>query len=156
MWIKPDPRRTEWQQALIVVRRPVVDWTSWVIPSGDSGVRDVPGGDDLAHVGSQRQSLQPSLGVLHVASPHLQGPFRSLMPVLKEEPALRIRRGFRTVHYYVYLDVQRQWRWTLYAANNRKIANSGEGYNNKQDCVADINLVASTGHGNGTPIKYAA
>lgn len=60
------------------------------------------------------------------------------------------------MHYYVYLDAQRQWRWTLYAANNRKIANSGEGYNNKNDCVAAINLVANTGAGSGTPIKYAA
>ncbi len=57
------------------------------------------------------------------------------------------------MHYYVYLDVNRQWRWTLYAANNRKIANSGEAYFNKADCVAAINLVAST---NGAPIKYAA
>ena len=57
--------------------------------------------------------------------------------------------------YYGYLDVQRQYRWTLYAANNRKIANSGEGYHNKTDCVAAINLVASTGR-NSTPIKYAA
>ena len=50
------------------------------------------------------------------------------------------------MHYYVYLDVNRQWRWTLYAANNRKIANAGEGYLNKTDCEAAINLVASTGH----------
>jgi uncharacterized protein YegP (UPF0339 family) len=57
------------------------------------------------------------------------------------------------MHFYVYLDAQRQWRWTLHAANGRKIANSGEGYHNQKDCVAAINLVAST---NGTPIKYAA
>jgi uncharacterized protein YegP (UPF0339 family) len=59
------------------------------------------------------------------------------------------------MHYLVYLDVNRQWRWTLYAANNRKIANSGEGYVNQKDCVDAINLVASTGH-SPTPIKYAA
>jgi uncharacterized protein len=59
------------------------------------------------------------------------------------------------MYYYVYLDLAKQWRWTLYAANNRKIANSGEGYYNKTDCVAAINLVASTGH-TSTPIKYAA
>ena len=57
------------------------------------------------------------------------------------------------MYYYVYLDVQRQWRWTLYAANNRKIANSGEGYHNQQDCISAIHLVASS---NGVPIKYAA
>ena len=56
------------------------------------------------------------------------------------------------MHYYVYRDVQGQWRWTLYAANNRKIANSGEGYFNKDDCVHGINLTAGS---HGVPIKYA-
>lgn len=56
------------------------------------------------------------------------------------------------MYYYVYKDVANQWRWTLYAANGRKIANSGEGYFNKQDCVHAINLVAGS---NGVPIKYA-
>lgn len=60
------------------------------------------------------------------------------------------------MHYYVYLDAQRQWRWTLIAANGKKLANCGEGYHNKADCIHDINLVASTGTGNGTPIRYAA
>ena len=35
--------------------------------------------------------------------------------------------------YYLYKDAAGQWRWTLYAGNNRKIANSGEGYFNKVD-----------------------
>lgn len=43
--------------------------------------------------------------------------------------------------YWVYKDVAGQWRWTLEAANNRKIANSGEGYYNKSDCLAAIALV---------------
>jgi uncharacterized protein YegP (UPF0339 family) len=43
--------------------------------------------------------------------------------------------------YYVYKDVNGQWRWYLQAANNRKIANSGEGYYNKQDCLDAIKLV---------------
>jgi len=43
--------------------------------------------------------------------------------------------------YYVYKDHQGYWRWYLAAANNRKIANSGEGYHNKQDCLSAINLV---------------
>lgn len=55
-------------------------------------------------------------------------------------------------HFYVYLDVNRHWRWTLYALNGRKIANSGEGYINKQDCVNAINGVAAS---NGKPIRYA-
>jgi uncharacterized protein YegP (UPF0339 family) len=43
--------------------------------------------------------------------------------------------------YYVYRDSDSHWRWTLYAANNRKIANSGEGYWNKADCLSAIALV---------------
>lgn len=52
--------------------------------------------------------------------------------------------------YYLYKDAAGQWRWTLYAANNRKIANSGEGYFNKVDCIAAINLVKGS---SSTPIK---
>lgn len=59
------------------------------------------------------------------------------------------------MYYQVYKDQQGYYRWTLYAANNRKIADSGEGYVNRQDCVNGINLVASTGQ-NSTPIRYAA
>ena len=55
------------------------------------------------------------------------------------------------MQYVVYRDALNQWRWFLQAANNRKIANSGEGYHNQQDCVNAINLVASSG---GTPIRY--
>ena len=34
-----------------------------------------------------------------------------------------------------------QWRWRLLATNNRNIANSGEAYHNKSDCLAAIELV---------------
>jgi len=43
--------------------------------------------------------------------------------------------------YYVYKDVQGQWRWYLAADNNKKIANSGEGYYNQRDCLDAISLV---------------
>lgn len=46
--------------------------------------------------------------------------------------------------YYIYKDTNNQWRWYLLAANNRKIANSGEGYYNHADCVHAINLVKGT------------
>ena len=45
------------------------------------------------------------------------------------------------MRYQLYKDAQNYWRWRLLAANNRIIANSGEGYGNKVDCVAAINLV---------------
>jgi uncharacterized protein YegP (UPF0339 family) len=43
--------------------------------------------------------------------------------------------------YWIYKDAQNEWRWYLEAANNRKIANSGEGYKNESDCQAAILLV---------------
>ncbi|ABD52983.1 YegP family protein [Jannaschia sp. CCS1] len=46
--------------------------------------------------------------------------------------------------YFLYKDVNRHWRWTLFAANHQKIANSGEGYYNKADCLSAINLVKSS------------
>jgi uncharacterized protein YegP (UPF0339 family) len=49
------------------------------------------------------------------------------------------------MYFHLYLDANRQYRWTLYAANNRKIANSGEGYFNKDDCLAAISLVKGSG-----------
>lgn len=48
--------------------------------------------------------------------------------------------------YVIYKDVQKQWRWRLKAANNRIIANSGEGYFNKADCMRAINLVKGTAY----------
>ncbi len=43
--------------------------------------------------------------------------------------------------YHVYVDTNRQYRWRLVAGNNRIIANSGEGYYNKADCLSAIALV---------------
>jgi uncharacterized protein YegP (UPF0339 family) len=46
--------------------------------------------------------------------------------------------------YNLYKDTAGQWRWRLYAANNKIIANSGEGYFNKADCLSAIALVKSS------------
>lgn len=43
--------------------------------------------------------------------------------------------------YWVYKDRAGYWRWRLVAANNRIVADSGEGYVNKQDCLHGIQLV---------------
>lgn len=45
------------------------------------------------------------------------------------------------MYYYMYKDANNQWRWTLYAANSKKIADSGEAYWNKADCQHGIDLV---------------
>lgn len=50
----------------------------------------------------------------------------------------------RFMAYYVYKDVQGYWRWYLKAANGLKLANGGEGYHNKQDCLYAIELVKAT------------
>lgn len=52
--------------------------------------------------------------------------------------------------FYIYVDTNRQWRWRLVAANNRIIANSGESYYNKADCLSAIGLVKGTAV---TPIR---
>ena len=43
--------------------------------------------------------------------------------------------------YFVYQDASGEWRWQLRAANRRIIADSGEGYRDKQDCLHGIALV---------------
>lgn len=32
------------------------------------------------------------------------------------------------MYFNLYQDASRQWRWTLYASNHKKIADSGESY----------------------------
>lgn len=48
------------------------------------------------------------------------------------------------MYFKIYRDTASYWRWTLYSGNNRKIADSGEGYQNKSDCLGGIDLVKST------------
>lgn len=43
-----------------------------------------------------------------------------------------------------------QYRWRLLANNNRNIANSGESYYNKADCISAINLVKGSAN---APVK---
>jgi uncharacterized protein len=52
--------------------------------------------------------------------------------------------------FILYKDTASQWRWTLYAANNKKVADSGESYWNKNDALHGIGLVMSTNQ--NTPI----
>ena len=43
--------------------------------------------------------------------------------------------------YYYYKDNKGEWRWRLKASNGRIIADSGEGYKNEQECLANIKRV---------------
>ena len=48
------------------------------------------------------------------------------------------------MYFKLYLDKLRTWRWTLFAANHLKVADSGEGYYNENDCLKAIGLVMGT------------
>lgn len=54
--------------------------------------------------------------------------------------------------YWYFKDAQGQWRWHLTAANNRKIAVSGEAYHNQADCLAAIQLVKGSAN---APVREA-
>ena len=45
--------------------------------------------------------------------------------------------------FVIYKDASNEWRWTLYADNAKKIADSGEGYKNRGDCIHGAKLVAA-------------
>ena len=46
--------------------------------------------------------------------------------------------------FTVYKDRANEWRWTFSAANNRKIADSAEGYKNHSDCISAINIIKTS------------
>lgn len=48
------------------------------------------------------------------------------------------------MRYVLYTDSTGLYRWHLLAANNRKIADSGESYYNRSDCLSAINLVKAS------------
>lgn len=41
----------------------------------------------------------------------------------------------------IYQDKAEEWRWRMLAGNNKKVANGGEGYTNKQDMLDSIEFV---------------
>ena len=53
------------------------------------------------------------------------------------------------MYFHVYRDQANpsHWRWTFYASNGRKLANSGESYWNKEDCKHAIDLLAANAGG---------
>lgn len=54
----------------------------------------------------------------------------------------RVGKEVRQVFIFViYVDQGRQWRWRLWTTNKRVIADSGEGYHNRQDCEHAVQLM---------------
>ena len=45
------------------------------------------------------------------------------------------------MYFYIYRDAKNEWRWRLQAANHKTIADSGEGYHNREDCIGAIRLI---------------
>jgi uncharacterized protein YegP (UPF0339 family) len=43
--------------------------------------------------------------------------------------------------FKIYTDAKGEYRWRLQADNYRIVADSGEGYKNKEDCKAGIDIV---------------
>lgn len=60
--------------------------------------------------------------------------------------------------FVLYKDKAGEWRWTLYAANSKKIADGAEGYKAKADAIHGIRLVAKVatdaGIWNGTDERW--
>ncbi|HEX5708969.1 MAG TPA: DUF1508 domain-containing protein [Pyrinomonadaceae bacterium] len=57
-----------------------------------------------------------------------------------------IGKGSSDATYEVYEDSAGEWRWRLRAGNNRIIADSGEGYRDRRDCLHGIDLVKNSKH----------
>ena len=49
------------------------------------------------------------------------------------------------MRYVLYIDIGGYWRWRLVADDNRTLADSGNGYLDKADCLAAIELVKKSG-----------
>lgn len=47
----------------------------------------------------------------------------------------------RCIRFEYYRDAEGGWRWTLYATNGKKIADSSEGYKRRVDCLRAICLI---------------
>ena len=48
------------------------------------------------------------------------------------------------MNYYIYKDASDEWRWRLKSVNGNVLADSGEGYKNKQDCRDAIDSVKAS------------
>lgn len=53
-------------------------------------------------------------------------------------------------HFEIYIDSAEQYRWRARADNGLTIADSGQGYMSKEDCLAGITLMR---HMDNAPVK---
>jgi uncharacterized protein len=50
----------------------------------------------------------------------------------------------RKMEFSIYRDNASEWRWRLYAANGKIMADSAEGYKNRKDCFNSLNSILDT------------
>jgi uncharacterized protein YegP (UPF0339 family) len=53
----------------------------------------------------------------------------------------RLSKMAKVPEFEVYRDHMQRWRWRLKAPNGEIIADSGQGYHHRQDCLRGIQLV---------------
>jgi len=89
--------------------------------------------DKTAEYGTQKEHFEADLTEAEHNIKYYEGEIALIKELMEKEPD--------GAAYWVYKDASGEWRWQLRAANNRIIADSGEGYNKKQDCLHAITLV---------------
>jgi uncharacterized protein YegP (UPF0339 family) len=89
--------------------------------------------DKTAQYGTQKEQFEVDL----MEAEHNIKYYEGEMARVKE----LIEKGPVSATYQVYKDASGEWRWKLLAANHQIIADSGEGYRDKQDCLHAIALV---------------
>jgi uncharacterized protein len=50
------------------------------------------------------------------------------------------------MYYQIYRDARGEWRWRFRAANHRILADSAEGYSNREDCLWVIGQISTSGN----------
>jgi uncharacterized protein len=89
--------------------------------------------DKTAEHGTQREHFEEDLMEAEHNIKHYEAEIARIRELIEKEPD--------GAAYSVYQDASGEWRWQLRAANHRIIADSGEGYHNRQDCLHAIALV---------------
>jgi uncharacterized protein YegP (UPF0339 family) len=96
----------------------------------------------IAKHGTVKDSCEEDLMEARQNVEYYDGEIKRIKELIEKEP------GGAT--YLVFQDSSGEWRWHLQAANNRIIADSGEGYHNREDCLHGIALVKDS---KNAPVK---
>ena len=92
--------------------------------------------DKTSEHGTQREHYEEDLMEAEHNAKYYEGEIERIREQIVDEGG--------DVAYVVFQDASGEWRWQLRAANHRIIADSGEGYHNKQDCLHAISLVKNS------------